>query len=113
MTMNRRTFFVGAATAAASARVMGANSRMGIAIVGPGAMGSGHLRTFGREAPALNAEMVAVCDLWNKRREAAAATVKQSGREPRQVPHLGDVLSMKEVDGVIIATPDHQHARQL
>jgi predicted dehydrogenase len=93
---------------------MGANSRMGIAIVGPGAMGIGHVRTFGREGPPLNAEMVAVCDLWSKRREAAAASVKQGGgREPRQLQHMADVLAMKEVDGVIIATPDHQHSRQL
>jgi predicted dehydrogenase len=94
--------------------VLGANSRLGIAIVGPGAMGSGHVRTFGREGPAAGAEMVAVCDLWSKRREAAAALVKQAGgREPRQIQHLDDVLAMKEVDGVILATPDHQHARQL
>jgi predicted dehydrogenase len=87
---------------------------VGSAIVGVGAMGGGHLRTFGREAPALGAEMVAVCDLWSKRRVAAAARVRQtSGREPRQVQHLEEVLAMKEVDGVLIATPDHQHARQL
>jgi predicted dehydrogenase len=114
MPMHRRTFFLGSLTAAASTRVMGANSRLGIAIVGPGAMGMGHLRTFAREAPALNAEMRVVCDLWNRRREAAAASVKQaSGREPRQLQHLADVLAMKEVDGVLLATPDHQHARQL
>ena len=101
MPMHRRTFFLGSLTAAASARVMGANSRLGIAIVGPGAMGMGHLRTFAREAPALNAEMRVVCDLWNRRREAAAASVKQaSGREPRQLQHLEDVLGMKDVDGV-------------
>ena len=112
--MNRRTFFLGSLTAAASRRVMGANGRLGIAIVGPGSMGSGHIRTFGREAAALNAEMVAVCDLWTKRREEAAGKVKAAGgREPRQVQHLAEVLGMKEVDGVIIATPDHQHARQL
>ena len=46
MPMCRRTFFLGSLTAAASARVMGANSRLGIAIVGPGAMGTGHLRTL-------------------------------------------------------------------
>jgi predicted dehydrogenase len=114
MGMNRRAFFLGSLTAAASARVMGANSRLGIALIGPGAMGVGHLRTFGREAPALNAEMVAVCDLWTRRREQALAIVKEAGgREPKAIQHMNDVLAMKEVDGVLIATPDHQHARQL
>jgi len=114
MATSRRSFFVGALTAAASGRVMGANARLGIAIVGPGAIGTAHIRTFGREGPAANAEMVAVCELWNPRREQAAALVKGAGgREPRQMQHLADVLAMKEVDGVILATPDHQHAKQL
>src|SRR6185369_7717256 len=62
----------------------------------------------------LNAEMTVVCDLWSKRREQAAALVKEAGgRDPRQAQHLDDVLAAKDVDGVLLATPDHQHARQL
>lgn len=112
--MKRRTFFLGGLSAAASARVAGANDRLGIALVGAGAMGVNHIRTFAREAPALNAEMVVVCDLWNQRRAAGAARVKEAGgREPRQLQHLDEVLASKDVDGVMLVTPDHQHARQL
>jgi predicted dehydrogenase len=115
MTMDRRTFVMGTAlTAAASTRVWGANDRLRIAIVGPGTQGRGLLRRFLSDAEAANAEMVAVCDLWTKRRDEAAAQVKEAtGREPQKLQYYADVLPMKDLDGVILATPDHQHARQL
>jgi predicted dehydrogenase len=112
--MNRRTFVVSGLTAAASSRVMGANDRLRIALVGPGTQGMGLLRQFASVAGDSNAEVVAVCELWSKRRQDAAAQVKKdSGREPRQLRRLDEVLEAKDVDGVIIATPDHQHHRQM
>jgi predicted dehydrogenase len=115
--MNRRTFVVsglGGLTAAASARVMGANDRLRIALMGPGVQGMGLLREVGKVGGESNAEVVAVCELWSKRREEAAALVKQgSGREPRQLRRLEEVVQAKDVDGVMIATPDHQHHHQM
>ena len=114
MAMNRRTFVVSGMTAAAYARIAGANDRIRVALVGPGAHGSGLLRGFHRFTAEQNAEMTVVCDLWNKRCDAAAALVKElSGREPAKVQHYSDVLARKDVDAVMIATPDHQHSRQL
>ena len=114
MPMHRRTFFLGSLTAAASARVMGANSRLGIALVGPGAMGVGHLRTLRPRGPGAERR-----DGRRLRPVEQAARgggrQRQAGQRPRapQLQHLADVLAMKEVDGVLLATPDHQHARQL
>jgi predicted dehydrogenase len=114
MAMDRRSFVISGVTAAASARIAGANDRMRVAIVGPGSHGSGLARSFQRFAGETNAEMVAVCDLWNKRRDSAAALIQElSGREPARVARYEQILEMKDLDGVIIATPDHQHAKQL
>jgi predicted dehydrogenase len=114
MPMNRRSFVVSGMTAAAYSRIAGANDRMQIAIVGPGAHGTGLIRGFHRFHTELNAEMVAVCDLWTRRLDAAGALVKElSGREPTKIAQYEKVLELKELDGVILATPDHQHSRQL
>jgi predicted dehydrogenase len=57
---------------------------------------------------------VAVCDLWTRRRDEAAAQVKAaSGREPRKLQRFEELMAMKELDALIIATPDHSHARLL
>lgn len=119
MALNRRDFVIGGATAAglsaaAQAQVRGANDRLRIAVVGVGAHGAGLIRQLGRVAAASNADLVAVCDLWTRRRDAAAEQARSlTGRDPQRFQHLDEVLAMKDVDGVVLATPDHQHARQL
>src|SRR5262249_39072718 len=56
----------------------------------------------------------AVCDLWKRNRDRGAQLVKDTtGREVRQFAHLEEMLAAKDLDAVIIATPDHAHARQL
>jgi len=93
--------------------VAGASERLRIAVVGPGAQGSHLIRELYKSAADI-AEVSVVCDLWSKRRDDAAALVKSlGGRDPQKLQRLDDVLGAKDVDGVMIATPDHQHARQL
>ena len=56
-------------------------------------------------------EMTVVCDLWKGNREKGVANnTKYYGRAPRAVQHIEDVLAMKDVDGVLISTPDHSHS---
>src|SRR5688500_12528493 len=98
MPMHRRTFVLSGLTAAATARIAGANDRLRVGIVGPGAHGSGLMRGFATHAKDVNAELVAVCDLWSKRREEAAAKVKQaSGIEPAKHQRYADLLAMKDL----------------
>jgi len=61
-----------------------------------------------------NVEITAVCDTWRQQREKAVAIVNDaSGKEPQQFVHYQDMLAIKEVDAVVIGTPDHQHCRML
>ena len=111
--MDRRTFVMGAAlTAAQSRRATGANDRIGVAVIGCGDRNLlSEVLEFGRE---LNVEAAAVCDTWRQQREKAAARVKEAAaKDPKQFVLYQDVLASKEIDAVLISTPDHQHCTQL
>src|SRR5262249_38558854 len=92
-----------ALTAASQSRIMGANDRMSIALIGCGARGNLLLPTFQKvnQAP-----LTAVCDVYRTRAEKSRALAPGA--------HLfGDhrkVLEIPGLDAVIIATPDHWHA---
>ena len=58
--------------------------------------------------------MTAVCDLWTVNREKATKTATQVyGRAPQSFMQMEDLLAQKDVDAVIIATADFQHASML
>ena len=113
-----RTVSAGAAaglTAASYARVAGSNDRISIGIIGCGGRGFGaHMPGLHKHAKQENVEITAVCDVWRIPRERAAARVKQwYGRDARQFVSFGDLLSLKDVDAVTIASCDHQHTAHL
>lgn len=84
-----------------------ANDRIGIALVGQGAMGTGHrhllkrLRDQGRA----NIAIPHICDVYRKRLDLAATDV---GAESKSMDYRR-VIDDKNVDVVLIATPDHWH----
>ncbi len=91
----------GAARAAASRKVV-------IGLIGPGGMGSHHLA---RLAKRKDVEVAYVCDVdQNRLAKAAKAAEAGSGKAPRAVKDLRQVLDDRGVDAVWIATPDHWHA---
>jgi predicted dehydrogenase len=110
---NRRAFVAAASTSMIRPeRILGANDRIGVAVIGCG--GRGLIKEVLEFSKATNTEVAAVCDTWRQQREKAAQKVKQAtGREPKQVVHYQDVLALKEVDAVLISTPDHQHCTML
>ena len=59
-----------------------------------------------------NFEFVAVCDIWNKRRDDGAAFVekKAGGGHIDSVRNTDELYARKDVDAVLIATADFQHA---
>src|ERR1044072_8822763 len=99
---------------AAQERAAGANQRLSVGIVGPGGRGSSLLRTFFSVCKDSQAELTAVCDLWNRNRERGAHLVRRTGgNAPRVLNRLEDMLAWEGLDAVIIATADHAHAQQL
>jgi predicted dehydrogenase len=120
--INRREFLEkSAATVAAGAvlprtalsysRVLGANDRISLAHVGIGNRGRDLDLIASKLRSSHNVEMTTVCDLWSVNREKATATnAGYYGRPPRAVPHLEDLLAMKDVDAVLISTPEHSHS---
>ncbi len=106
--------------ASSYAKIIGANDRVRVAFVGPGDRARDALiPSFLRLAAKHNFEPVAVCDIWNKRRDEGADFVAQQA-DKLKVPVAGEQLakarnteelySMKNIDAVIIATADFQHA---
>jgi len=94
-------------------RVLGANDRIRVAIVGAGdRMMSALVPAFMGLADKLNFEMVAVCDIWNKIREGSAAKIaeKYKVKEPDKVRNTDELYARKDIDAVMIATADFQHA---
>jgi hypothetical protein len=62
-------------TAASYRRVLGANDRIAIGLIGCGGRARGLRRMAHGSAGSMNVEMTAVCDLWSVNREKAAADV--------------------------------------
>jgi predicted dehydrogenase len=100
----RRTFLVNTAAAAALSRsAVGANDRVRFALIGAGSRGSYMGGVF---AGLPDCECVAVCDVFKPNREQFAA--KLAGK-PELLVDYRRVLDRKDIDAVMIATPDHWH----
>jgi predicted dehydrogenase len=57
---------------------------------------------------------MAACDIWNQQREQAAQVIKERfSVDAKRYKEYQKMLEDSDIDGVIIATPDHQHCRQV
>ncbi len=113
--MNSRRRFLqetglGVATVAAlsTTAAAAANEKFVIGVIGPGGMGSNHVRNLAGYA---DVEIAYVCDVDSSRAAAAAKAVENAkGTAPKIVTDMRKVFDDKTVDAVFIATPDHWHA---
>jgi len=119
---NRRRFLQAAAGSAAlalaprtRARALGANDRIRIGQIGCGNRGFGaHMAGVHAHDRAENVEIVAVCDVWKEHLDRAEATVREwYGGKPLVTTKYEEILASKDVDVVMIASPDHQHCMHL
>jgi predicted dehydrogenase len=101
-------------SATSYARIIGANDRVQVGVVGCGdRMKGGDIPAFLANANDMNFEIVAVSDIWNKRREEGALYIqKLSGTSTPVVPvrNNDELYARKDIDAVLVATADFQHA---
>ena len=108
----RRTFIAGAVAATTAAtltsscygRILGANDRVRIGIIGPGGRGQELMKEFVKVP---NAEFVAAADIYTRRHDEA----KKIAPEIKAFNDHRKMLELKDLDAVIVATPLHCHAR--
>jgi len=90
-----------------SSRVIGSNDRINIGFIGVGGRGSDDAKSFQKYAETTNAcQVVGVCDVYEKRKRQAAERHKCDGYLDYR-----ELLARSDVDAVVIATPDHWHAK--
>ena len=95
-------------TATTARKVIGANDRISLGFIGVGGMGGGHLNNFKSMEKDQNVICTAVCDVYSKRRDWAKG---KSGCDDAQVySDYRKLLENKDIDAVVIGTPDHWHA---
>ncbi|HXI51278.1 MAG TPA: Gfo/Idh/MocA family oxidoreductase [Candidatus Saccharimonadales bacterium] len=112
--LSRRSFLASSTLAAGAlslpaasyAASLGANDRIRFAVIGCGGMGTGHLSSLVKRGEADNIQVVAVSDVYQRRLTRAIGICHGTGdRDYRRV------LERKDIDAVLIATPDHWHAK--
>jgi predicted dehydrogenase len=101
-------------TALSRGRILGANERISLAHVGVGNRGRGLQIILSNLKDPKNVEIVGVCDLWKVNLERAVTSVRDTyGRAPQSTQFLEELLNAKNIDAVIISTPEHQHSPML
>jgi predicted dehydrogenase len=105
--VNRRHFLrdgtAAALTAASYQKVMGANERVGLGFIGFGLIGKRHVLDF-RDLP--DASVVALAEVHRGRLEEGASL---GGSAVHKYPDFRALLDDRDVDAVVVSTPDHWH----
>jgi len=90
----------------ATAKVLGANDRINMGVIGVGGMGTGHVGSLVKRSDKDNVKVLAVCDVYKRRVTRAQNICKGDGYMDYR-----KLLDRKDIDAVLIATPDHWHAK--
>ena len=95
--------------AKSASRIVGANDRINVGVIGAGMMGTAHLRALMRNGLADNFQLLGTSEIYKKYSERAKLL---TGLDTRQMHHdYRDLLDRKDIDCVFIASPDHWHAQ--
>ena len=107
MAVDRRRFIkttaaASAATALSYSRILGANERIRLGLIGCGSRGVGDMNTFMKIG---TVDVPALCDVYGARIDEARKTASNA----KAFTDHRHVLDLKDVDAVIVAVPDHWH----
>jgi predicted dehydrogenase len=96
-------------TAKSYRKIMGANDRIHMAMIGVNGRGHSMSHTFALQK---NVEIITVCDVDSRTIPRALKTIADAGHPvvPKGEKDCRKVLQEKQLDGIYIATPDHWHA---
>jgi predicted dehydrogenase len=110
--INRRDFFKRAAvgtagvslamSGASTGSVLGANDRIRLGLIGCGRQGVSNMEYFIKQG----VEVAAVCDVYEPNLQKG---LEAAGGKAKTLKDFRQVLDDKEIDAVIVATPDHWH----
>jgi predicted dehydrogenase len=113
--INRREFLTTSAatvayatTARSYAQILGANNRLNFAVIGLNGRASAHLSSL--SVNKAHARISHVCDVDTVTlKKFAASTQHVMGEAPATDQDFRNILALKEIDAITIATPDHWH----
>lgn len=99
-------------SAASYARIIGSNDRVNVGVVGfSDRFRQSLLPSFMNHSRELNFDIVAVSDIWKRRREEGASQLKEKfGHDIKACVNNEELYTLKNIDAVIISTADFQHA---
>ncbi len=103
MLATRRAFLAGL-PAAAYTRILGANDRVQVGFIGYGLIGRQHVSDF-RKQP--DVDCAAMSDVYQPRLEQGVAA---TGQRAKSYPDFRRMLDDKDIQAVVVSTPDHWHA---
>src|ERR1043165_7554755 len=95
-------------TSKSYARIIGANERITVGIMGCNGRGSGMAANFARQK---DTEVVYICDVEEKALAKGINAVKKAvNKEPKGIKDFRTILNDKELVAMYLAPPDHWHA---
>ena len=96
------------AVAGHASRILGANDRANVAVIGVGGRGSAHIN-YWTKTP--GARLAGLCDVNQAALERGSALAqKAAGEKPKEHADMRQVFADKDIDAVAITTPNHWHA---
>ncbi|MBN1290390.1 MAG: Gfo/Idh/MocA family oxidoreductase [Candidatus Latescibacteria bacterium] len=116
---SRRWFLKTAASAAGilslggltPSSVLGANDKINFGVIGVGGMGTGHVNSLVGRSKDDNIEVVAISDCYKSRITRAVTICKEKQNNAEGYIDYRNLLDRKDIDAVLIATPDHWHSK--